>query len=61
MAIINSHSYFVHVAFVSFLVFQTVDQMIFGRLIFLEQGGICGDSTGPPNGTRSEKVWEPLN
>jgi len=28
--------------------------------VFLEQGGISGDSTGPTNGSRSEKVWEPL-
>jgi len=38
MAIKISHSHFVHVAFVSILVFQTFDRMIFGRWSFLEQG-----------------------
>jgi len=34
MAIKISHSHFVHVAFVSILVFQTFDRMIFGTLTF---------------------------
>jgi len=34
MAVKNSHSHFVHVAFVSILVFQTFDRMIFGTLTF---------------------------
>jgi len=34
MAIKISHSLFVHVAFVSILVFQTFDRMIFGTLTF---------------------------
>ena len=34
MAIKISHSHFVHVAFVSILVFQTFDRMIFGALTF---------------------------
>jgi len=33
MSITTSHSHFVHVAFVSILVFQTFDQVVFGRLI----------------------------
>jgi len=33
MAITTSHSHFVHVEFVSILVFQTFDQVLFGRLI----------------------------
>jgi len=32
MAIIISHSHFVHVTFVSILVFQTFDRISFGRL-----------------------------
>jgi len=32
MAIKISHSHFVYVAFMSILVFQTFDRMIFGRL-----------------------------
>jgi len=27
---------------------------------FLETQVVRGDSTGPTNGTQSEKVWEPL-
>jgi len=38
MAIVVSHSHFVHVAFVSNLVCQTCDRLIFERLVFLEQG-----------------------
>jgi len=34
MAIKISHGHFVHVAFVSILVFQTLDRMIFGTLTF---------------------------
>jgi len=34
MAIMISHSHLVHVSFVSILIFQTFDQMIFGRLSF---------------------------
>jgi len=34
MAIILSHSNFLHVAFVSIMVFQTFDRMIFGTLTF---------------------------
>ena len=34
MAIKSSHSHFVHVAYVSILVFQTFDRMIFGTLTF---------------------------
>ena len=34
IAIKSSHSHFVHVAFVSILVFQTFDRMIFGTLTF---------------------------
>jgi len=34
MAIILSHSHFLHVAFVSILVFQTFDRIIFGTLTF---------------------------
>ena len=34
MAIILSHSHFLHVAFVSIVVFQTFDRMIFGTLTF---------------------------
>ena len=34
MAIILSHSHFLHVAFVSILVFQTFDRMIFSTLTF---------------------------
>jgi len=34
MAIILSHSHFHHVAFVSNLVFQTFDRIIFGTLTF---------------------------
>jgi len=34
MAIKISHSHFVHIAFVSILVFQTFDEMIFGTLTF---------------------------
>ena len=36
MAIIISHSHFVHVSFVSILVFQIFDRMIFAILSFLE-------------------------
>jgi len=36
MAIAICHSQFVHVAFVSVLVFQTFDRIIFGRLTFPE-------------------------
>jgi len=35
MAIILSHSHFLHVAFVSNLVFQTFDRITFGTLTFL--------------------------
>jgi len=34
MAIFISHCHYLHVAFVSVLVFQTFDRMIFGRLSF---------------------------
>jgi len=34
MAIVLSHSYFLHAAFVSVMVFQTVDRIIFGTLTF---------------------------
>jgi len=34
MAITISYSFYVHIAFVSILVFQTFDRMIFGRLSF---------------------------
>jgi len=34
MTIKISHSHFVHVAFVSILVFQTFDRLIFGTLTF---------------------------
>ena len=34
VAIIRSHSHFLHVAFVSIMVFQTFDRMIFGTLTF---------------------------
>jgi len=34
MAIILYHSHFLHVAFVSILVFQTFDRIIFGTLTF---------------------------
>jgi len=34
MPIIISHSHYLHVAFVSILVFQTFGRMIFGRLSF---------------------------
>jgi len=37
MSIIISHSHFLHVAFVSVLVLQTFDRMIFGRLSFPEE------------------------
>jgi len=39
MAIIVSHRHFVHVAFVSILVFQTSDRMVFGiqYWVFVEQ------------------------
>jgi len=36
LAIILSHSHFLHVAFVSILVFQTFDRIIFGTLTFPE-------------------------
>ena len=39
MAVIISHSHLVHVEFVSVLVFQTFDRMIFDKLSFLEQDG----------------------
>ena len=58
MAIIISHSHFVHVAFVSVLVFQTFDQMLFGRLSFPWKGSMWWQY-GTQNGTRSE-VWKPL-
>jgi len=35
MAVIISHSHFIHVEFVSSLVFQTFDRIIFGKLSFL--------------------------
>jgi len=34
MAIILSHNHFLHVAFVSILLFQTLDRIIFGTLTF---------------------------
>ena len=62
MAIIISHSNVVHAAFASSLACQTFDGMILGRLSF--PGTRCfkvvrGENTGPTNGTKSEKVWEP--
>jgi len=60
MAITISYSHFAHVAFVSIPVFQTfviewylVDEFSWNKVV-------RGDGTGPTNGTRSEKVWEPL-
>jgi len=59
MAITNSHSHFVYVAFVSILVFQTFDRMIFTRLIFLEQGGMRWQPR-IHKWYAIRKVWEPL-
>jgi len=39
MTILISHSHFVHVVFVSILVFQSFDRMTVGRRVFLDQGG----------------------
>jgi len=58
MAIILSHSHFLHhVAFVSILVFQILDGTIFD---FSWNMVVRVNSTGPTNGMRSGKVWEPL-
>ena len=56
IAIKISHSHFVYVAFVSILVFQTFDRMIFGTLTFPGHKVVRDVSSGATNGTRSEKV-----
>jgi len=60
MIIIIFHNHFVHVVFVSILVFQTFYRMIFWHIDFSWNTVVRDDSTGPTNCTRSEKVWEPL-
>jgi len=52
------HSHFVHVAFVSRLVFQTFNRMIFGRLSF--PGTSCYVMTyGTHKWCAIRKSWEP--
>jgi len=60
MTIRISHSHFVHAAFMSSLVCQTFDQMMYciWKNEFSWNKVVRGDSTGPTNGTRSQKVWQ---
>ena len=57
MTIRISHSHFVHAAFMSSLVCQTFDQMMYciWKNEFSWNKVVRGDSTGPTNGTRSQK------
>jgi len=56
MSIIISHSHFLHVAFVSVLVLQTFDRMIFGRLSFPEEKWYVVAVRGPQM-VRDEKKF----
>jgi len=55
IVLIISHSNFRHVAFLSMLVFQTFERIIW-KIEFSWSKVVRGDSTGPTNGSRSEKV-----
>ena len=57
MTIIISHSHFVHVVFVSILVFQSSDRMTFGRRVFLEQGGTWWQYGADSQMVRHQKLF----
>jgi len=57
MAIRFSHSHFVHVGFVSILVFQTFDRMIFGTLTFPGTRW-CVMTVGDTQMVRDQKKFE---
>ena len=59
MTVILSHSHFLHVAFVSILIFQTFDRITFGTLTFPGTRWyvlIVRD----PRMVRNQTIWEPL-
>jgi len=59
MANIISHSHFVHVAFVSILIFQIWSNDIW-HTEFSWNKVVRGDSMASTDGAQLEKVWEPM-
>ena len=61
MTIILPHSHFLHVTFVSIMVFQTFDRIIFGTLTFHGIRWYVLTARDPQMVRDQKKVWEPLS